>query len=445
VLRGVAGLTVGTTITRGIAAGSQILLAFWLSPAEFGYWAAATSAIALLSGLANFGEVNAYLSGHGSNFRGVRRSTRLLNLGLTAAAAAVAAGYLFGDKPEVATLAFIAAFSIPFGGDAELMYSTGVKVKKYRAVVLAQVAGAISKLVVGVALAAATGSAIAIAVSTLVFFLVMDIGLLRVVKRETSHEVDEQKAAPLRSRITWAANSLSMTLPLQVGFLVAQFIASPALLGLYFFSFQVTLGISGLVAAPLARVSLSTLGAMAGEARQRMALRLSHYFGLGMLAVVALVSLLLPAFLPVVPADWAAAVPAVAILLASLPIRMIGPVVDAYQQATNKWWQGTAFNILDTLGTAAAALFALTGDILILVLAATVWKILLGVIRCAYVFRDSGSSTLIRLLGPALLGSILVVLIPFNAELGIWLACAAVLVALAWAALLKASNIGDMR
>lgn len=416
VLRGILGLSSGTIIARALATVGQLVLAFWLSPAEFGYWAAATSAISLLAGLANFGEVNAYLSGRGLTFRQVRRSTRLINWALVVAAAAVASAYFFADRPEVGVLALIAAVTIPLAGSSDLMYATGVKVRAYRAVVVTQIIAAVVKIVFGIAVAMTTGSAIAIAVSVLVFYMIMDFGLVRVVQRATVNEADPGDRVGLGSRFKWAANSVAMSLPLQIGFLVAQFLASPELLGLYYIAFQVTLGITGLVSAPLSRVSLSTLGQLVGAERLRLGLSLSNLFGLGMLVVASLLAVSLPLAEVVVPVEWRPAVPAIILMVASMPMRMMGPVVDAYQQATNRWWQSTTFNIIDMVGTAGAALFALTGDILLLVLAASLWKILLALGRMIFVFRAAGWAVLLRLLAPIALGSALICAIPFANE-----------------------------
>lgn len=444
ILRGVLGLSFGTIIARALATVGQLVLAFWLSPQEFGYWAAATSAISLLAGLANFGEVNAYLSGRGLTFKQVRRSTRFINLGLALAAASVASAYFFADRPAVGILAVIAAITIPIAGGSDLMYATGVKVKAYRAVVTTQVVAAVAKIGFGITVAITTQSAIAIALSTLVFYAVMDIGLLRLAKRSTAEEPEPRERIAVSSRLTWAANSVAMSLPLQVGFLVAQFLASPELLGLYYIAFQVTLGITGLVSAPLSRVSLSSLGQLVGDARIVLALSLSNIFGLGMLVVAAVAAFSLPLGVEFLPVEWRPAIPAIILMMASMPMRMMSPVVDAYQQATNKWWQSTTFNVIDTLGTAAAAIFAVTGDLLLLVLATSVWKILLALGRSIFVFRAAGCKELLRVLTPTVLGSALLCLIPWTAG-GKGAVLAALAIALAGCGLLLQRRTNGIR
>lgn len=436
-LRGILGLSLGTVIGRALSTVGQLLLAFWLTPTEFGYWAAATSAISLLAGLANFGEVNAYLGGHGSTFRTVRRSTRWMNSGLMLLAAAVASAYMFADRPAIAWLAFIAAATIPITGDADLLYATGVKFGLYRRVVVSQILGGVAKILVGVVIAMTTNSAIAIAISTLVFYLVTDLFLVRGVSRASLSEGDGDFSVSHKSRATWAINSLAMSLPLQVGFLVAQFVATPQLLGLFYMTFQVTIGITSLVSGPLSRVSLATLGRMSGEPQLRTAVQLCGLFGAGMLIFASAASLALPLASPLIPEEWRAILPAVVVMFASMPVRMMGPVIDAYQQATNRWWQGTSFNLLDLIGTASASLFALTGDLLILVLAVSTWKILLALFRSMYVLRAVGWRRNAGVAVPAALGSILLCASTFAGAAGLWLIAMAFVIGATWCVLAR--------
>ena len=134
-LGGILRLSIGTAVARALAAIGQLLLAVWLTPTDFGYWAAATSIISVLTGMANFGEVNGYLSGQGGTFSQARRAILRVNAVLAGSGAIIAALYWLDGNVIVAALAAISALSIPLIGDAELMYSTGVKYKAYARVV----------------------------------------------------------------------------------------------------------------------------------------------------------------------------------------------------------------------------------------------------------------------------------------------------------------------
>ncbi len=413
----IAGLSIGTIFARILATLGQLLLVIWISPVEFGYWAAATSAISLVAGFTNFGQVNAYLSGGPASYSRVRKTTLNYNLVLTIVGTGIASLYLFSDRPYIALLAFIAAATIPFTGLGDLSYAVGVKHQAYRTVVVVQLLAAIAKIIVGISIAFFFQSAVALAISIIVFSAAMHFGLRRVVKlnelRDSGYDV--RPKAP--TQIMWAANSIATTLPLQVGFLVMQFLANAELLGLFYMSFQVTVGISGLVAAPLAKVSLSTLGGLQGRLRITTAMNLSAYFAHGMLIVSALVIFASPIMINYVPMEWRRAVPAVAVLMSSMPVRMMGPVVDSFQQATNRWWQSTGFNVADAVGTAGAAVLALTGDLMVVGTALTLWKIALASYRAFFVYRAAGIWWNLKLTCPILAGSTLLCLVPFVGQL----------------------------
>lgn len=433
-IRGVLGLSAGTAVARGLSAVGQILLAIWLSPAEFGYWAAATSALSLLSGLVNFGEVNGYLSGQGTDLKGVQSVTRKQNALLAAVGLGIAGGYALAGNGQVAILVVIAALTLPLSGSAELMYAAGVKVTAYRKVVLAQSVGAVLKILTGVGIAALWHSSIALAVSTAVFYVVMDVLIRAWIGRGAWTAPAGGLKVERGTRAKWAVNSLSMSMPLQVGFLVAQFLSSPAILGIYYFAYQITLGISGLVSVPLARVSLSALGGTEGQKRLALARRLSTLFGAGMVILAALATAAAPLAESVVSERWALVVPATVVLLASLPARMMGPVVDAFQQAENRWWQSTAFNCADIVGTALAALTIISGDVIVLVMSLTAWKVVLSLLRTFLVFHQMTLAERLSLTLPVMVASALLCLASVDvAELQTVWSALALVVGLAWA------------
>ncbi|WP_375342403.1 oligosaccharide flippase family protein [Curtobacterium sp. MCSS17_006] len=407
-LRGILGLSVGTIATRALAAVSQLLLAFWLAPADFGAWAAATSLISLLTGFANFGEVNGYLSGRGGTYERVKRVTRRQNSVLSLLGLGLAATFFVRGEQEIGWLAVIVTLTIPLVGDAERMYSTGVKIRSYRTVVTAQTVAAVVKICVGVGIAALGGGSFALAVSTLLFYLAMDVFITLAIRNRIEPQETTAYNVARRDRFKWAVNSLFITLPLQAGFLVAQFVTSAHVLGLYYFAYQVTTGISGLISVPLSRVSLARFAELAGPERGKEARKLATVFGGATLLAASLMALLLPGITPLVSSQWTEAVPAVVLLCASLPARMMSPVMDALQQARDRWWQSTGFNALDAVGTAAAALTAVSGDVLLLAASLSIWKILLSLARTWVVLRDQSVAQRIGLTVPVSVGAFLV-------------------------------------
>ena len=121
-----------------------------------------------------------------------------------------------------------------------------------------------------------------------------------------------------------------------------------------------------------------------------------------------MLALVLPVLEPLLRSQWVEAIPAVVLLSASLPARMMGPVMDALQQARDRWWQSTGFNAIDAVGTAAAACTAAWGDVLVLAAALSAWKIALSLLRTWIVLRDQSLLHRIALTVPVTVGAALV-------------------------------------
>lgn len=387
-MRGVLSLSLGTAVTRGLALCTQLLLVIWLAPAEFGYWAAASSAMSLVTGLVNFGEVNGYLANEGSMLQRARRAIWRLNTLLVIVGLGIAGAYVYWGDTRVAALALLIAVSIPIQGDSDLMYAAGVRSSQFSLLIWAQSFGAVLKLLVAVAIASWSESALALAVSALAYYVAVDAAILSRLRRH-----DPQPATPAfephrKQRFSWAVNSLMMTIPLQSAYLVAQFLATPEVLGVLYLAFQITLGISGVISQPLARVALSAFASLQGGRRARTAMSFMHVFASGMLTIVACGILVMPWAEPYISPEWTVAVPATLTLLVSLTPRIVSPVIDGFQQSSGRWWQATTFNAVDAIGTGLAACTAVFGDVVLLAISISVWKVLFGVGRFLVVMRE---------------------------------------------------------
>jgi O-antigen/teichoic acid export membrane protein len=405
-LGGIATLSSASAASRVIAALSTLLLAIWLPPAQFGYWAAANSAMAIAMAFVNFGEVNGYLSGHGGNFRTTRRSTLRGNLLLALVAVAIAVGYVVTGNSMVGILAFVIAATIPLVGDSDLLYAAGVKHKFFGRVTASQVLAAAAKLGIGVLVAYLTGSAIAIAISTLAYYIVIEtILLVRIPHTALRDEPSDINHPPARARVKWAVNSFFMTLPIQVAFLVAQFLATPEVLGVFYLAFQASLAISGVLVPPISRVTLSTFAATNPDRRAESAYTIASTFGAALLFIAPTVLLLSPIVNRWLSSEWQLALPTAVLLLASLPMRIMGPILDAYQQSHNKWWQSTTFNVIDTALTGVAALTAISGNVLIMGVAISAAKLALGIVRTIWVFAGQSARYWLGLVLPVTAGS----------------------------------------
>lgn len=387
-LRGVLSLSVGTAVTRGLALCTQLLLVIWLAPAEFGYWAAASSAMAFVTGLVNFGEVNGYLANSRATMGRTRRVIIRLNVVLVIAGLVISGFYLYAGDTEVAILGLLIAVSIPIQGDSDLMYAAGVKSRQYGLLIWAQSMGAALKLVVAVAIAFWSESAMALAISFLAYYIVVDITILSRLKKANCSSSVVAPAPRHRQRFSWAVNSYMMTLPLQSAYLVSQFLASPEIIGILYLSFQITLGISGVISQPLARVALSAFASLQGVRRAETAMTFMHIFSAGMSGIVAIGILVLPLVKPWLGHQWIAAVPATLALLVSLTPRIVAPIIDGFQQSSGRWWQATSFNAVDAIGTGIASCTAVVGDVVLLAISISAWKALFGIGRFLVVMRE---------------------------------------------------------
>ncbi|MCT9819032.1 hypothetical protein N3K63_01890 [Microbacterium sp. W1N] len=396
ILRGAAALSIGTAAVRAASAASQFVLVIWLAPSEFGVWAAVLASLTFLTSITNFGEVNGYLAG-ASTLKRVIRATRRQNFLLTLAALVLAGviGVLSGLESGI--LAVILALSIPFQGESEVLYAAGVKARAYSSLVVSQALAATLKLGIGIALAAVTGSALALAIPTLAYYLILIPSLRRVRRAALAIDGGDIARASGRERFSWAINSLAVSLPLQIGFFVAQFVTDDSTLGIYYLSFQVSLGLSGLLAVPLARISLATFGETRGRARLRLATDLCHVIAAGVSIVVAVVAFASIAFQDFLPMEWRPAVPIALIMLASLPTRLMAPIIEGFQQSNRQWWQSTAFNLVETVASAViAASLAIVGLEAFAVIL-TAWRLCFGLVRLCIVLRDSGWPSLLTL------------------------------------------------
>lgn len=381
VLRGVAQLSVGTTLVQVMVAVSQAVLVVWLSPEEFGLWATATASLAVLTGLVNFGEVNGYLASGQERLRAARRAIWRLNGLLTVGALAVGAGYWLAGQRELALLVALIGVNIPLLGEGNLLYAAYVRRRENGSVVRAQVASGLMRSAVGLVVAWLTGSAVALALAMLAYSVAMIVLLAPRTRAWLGRSGDRLAKLGWRARSAWSVQALCQLLPTQADFLVVALVAGPTLLGLYFFGYQVTVGLSTVVAGPLAKSVLAALAAQDERQRPVLAERLMSFVaaGVGAAAAVAVGAITLAG--GVLPAEWEAAAPVIAILLASLPARFLTALSDTVQMASGAWWRSAAMNALDAAGTAAVALTAVTGDVTVLAVSMVVWKTAVTVVR----------------------------------------------------------------
>ena len=376
--RGVAALSLGTVVVQACSMLSQFLFAIWLVPAQFGYWASATSLMALLSGLTNLGEVNGFLADAGSSYFKARKSINHANACLMVCGLAVAAVSWRFTNSSTALLVAILALNIPLIGLGNLLMAAHIRAKRNRSIVMAQVYAGLARIALGTLVVWCTHSVWAFGVSTTTYSVILILGLRsRLPASESLADLTEGPSLSQRSR--WALTSLAQYLPSQADYVVLTFATSAAVLGVYFLAFQVTVGISSLT--PLAKSTLATLSRLPEAERAVVFTKLVRAAtGAVIIAAAGATSICLLAG-PYLPQTWRPVATVAALLLASLPSRFLAPLTDARLLAAGRWTMGTIVNLIDAMGTGLAALIGIKGGLTVLAISIVVWKVAYGLAR----------------------------------------------------------------
>lgn len=400
ILRTTATLSIGTVVAQGLGTASQFLLAAWLTPRDFGLFAIANTSLFLLFALVNLGEVSGFLTNQGWSPRGLARATTRFNLLLSCVGLVISSICFFQGAHLLALLVALLALEVPLLGRTLVLYAVAVKARKVRLIVVAQILGSATKLVVGVLVAWSTGSAVALAVSLMAYSVAMAVPIEIWMRRnyDSASGTSNGSLTPsLRSRMRWGVQSLSQALPTQADYLVVSIISTPYVLGVYFFAYQATVGLSALLGAPLMKSSLAEFGRLkeqSGEAAFNLAAGVCR----AVAAACLFIAVLAYFFRGLLPDEWTAAGPVLVILLGSLASRFVTPITEARQVSAGKWTQSTVLNLLDAVGTAAAAVSAASGSVLVLASSVAAWKLLAAYFRARACFPEATVGQLVVLL-----------------------------------------------
>lgn len=375
-----------------MSALSQFFLVAWLSPADFGLFAGANSALIVILALTNLGEVNAFLTGRVSHAADLLRTTFVVNWTLASVGVVVALALLLLDLVPFAAMVALVALTIPFSGSALSWNAVAIRAEDLRTAITGQFAGASVRLVTGVAIAAATEWAYALPLALMAGSAANSATTRRMLKIRPPRP-SRDSAAPLPrtllDRARWAGQSLVQFFGAQVDYLVIALLATPYTLGLYFLAYQATVGISTLVSGPLMKSGLVELGKSHGRdlSTTRELAAITSISATGICAVAAAAVMALS---PYFPGDWSAAGAPLVMLLGSLTGRLLTPVLEAQLLASDQVSRSFWINGADVVGTTVAASVVLTGDILLVALAVSVWKVTVSGLRCLAVFNLGG-------------------------------------------------------
>ncbi|CAM4089334.1 lipopolysaccharide biosynthesis protein [Janibacter anophelis] len=380
-------LTLGSVGAQGTSAISQFLLVAWLSPGDFGLFASASATLIVFVALTNLGEINAYLTGKLARTSDLLKTSLRVNccLGLLGALVGVA---IFGlNGPQLGVMVISVAATIPLTGLSLAWNAVAIRAQKLRAAVLGQFIGAGTKLVVGISVAATTESAIALP-TALGLGAAANVAATAWMLRDDYQEYSHNAVVAVRDRfdrIRWAAQSLVQFFGAQCDYLVLSLLATPHVVGIYFLAYQATVGVSALISGPLLKSGLVELGHSKG-ADLHTAKVLATHTTLYVALLSSLGGAMVLAASPHFPGAWDQAGAPLVILLGSLTGRLLTPILEAQLLASGRVSDSFWINGGDIVGTSLAACLILGGDIVLVSLAVSSWKVVIAAIRCFAVF-----------------------------------------------------------
>lgn len=385
----IVGLSAVNLMTQAFASATHFALAIWLLPEDYGIWGSATAFTALLTGLANLGETNRYLAER----RKLRTSilwTFRVNFTLTSLCFLIALGVGYtGNNWPLAILIAGLGVNIPLFGLSNLLYVALVRERRPRSIAVGQLIASLCRFAVAVGIAASLGSVMAFLLAT----LAMSAGLvtfyaiaLRKQSRSESHAHPE--GVTHRSLSKWSAQALSSTFAAQADYMVLAIVAGPTLLGLYFFAYQATVAVTTVVSNPISKSILSELSNVDNSAIPEISASLMRaVLSLSSALVLAIVTLLPLASSLMGSSTWTNALPVIAVLIASIPARLMTPIVDASQLASGGIARNVGVNMADGFGTGVAALSGLSGDVLLTAAVIAGWKFTISAVRIFWCLR----------------------------------------------------------
>lgn len=416
IIAGILGLSSINVVTQALGAGSQLLLAFWLTPSDYGVWATASAWTAILLGLANFGEVNGYLSRGGARLRESLRKSLGPNFVLAAVAMALAMGVWLRGEPLLALVIALCALNIPIQGMSSLLFAAMIKHRFRRRLAVTQLVASACRFTVMLLIAWTTGSPIAFAMGMVTMSILSALGCALALRHRVEASVGMSAARRPRA---WTAQAVSQMLAGQSDYLALSVVAAPAVLGLYFFSYQATVALTAMMVPILSRTVMAELSRIAEQNdKAHFAAHVMLRFvwiGAGLAVCAAMLVVIAHDLLP---RGWQEAAPLLLALLASVPARLTNPISDAVQMAGDRWYRSALVNVIDGVGTVTVIFLMIPYGILMATAFVALWKVVWSLARVTVAFRALGWRKVLRMCLPILLMGVVWVYLAVTIEWG---------------------------
>lgn len=366
--QGMAWMVATTMFARAGSLVTQIALGWFLTDEDFGVYALALS-VALVFQVLRDGGLRVLLVQEGPEaFERNAVPAFWLSVALASAGAVVlvgAAGPLAAlfDQPALVPVLIVLAASLPIQSMAIPGLARLQLDLRFAAAGRVDLAAAVVRYGGTVALAAAGAGALAFAVPILAV-AVTEVGLSWWLTRVRAWRfpMRHREWRPLFARSKWAlANSLATIVPRQSDYVALGLVAPTAVVGVYFFAYQLTFQLTTLVQNNARKVLLASF-ATRHEDRAWLRTSLTRVSAAAALGASAGLFVLV-----VVAADleavvwrgrWADAVPAIEILALLLPVALVLIVPDYALQATGRFRLSFVTSLVGNLGIPVVAYLA---------------------------------------------------------------------------------------
>lgn len=411
-LQGIARFGAVVVATRMMSFCAQIVLGWILVPADFGAYAVALSATSLVFAFRELGisRLLAQRPAEAATLHHAAMRTAIAANGALALLAVIltwaGAGLLSGQTVKCVLLL---AASLIVAAPATVYQARLAAAGEFRALARLSAASAMGRYAVMVVAALMGGAGVSFAYGALAAAICDTLfawaGFLRMRVRtgERGGEFVSRSQTGINARSFarsiarpgfWVGvTTFAIALQTQGDNLIIGWASSAEELGIYFFSYQLTVAVSSLFTVGFYTVLLPTLSsAQSGAARQNAvegALRTAAVFGpvAGVFAAYALPVLITAVW----GARWASAARPAEILAVTVGARLLTPVAMAVYQAEGKWQAGAYISLADGFVIMVAAFVgAGLGDVGTIALSVGIARSVLAVSEALLAVRAVG-------------------------------------------------------
>jgi O-antigen/teichoic acid export membrane protein len=410
--------SLGSSIVAKVASLlAHVALGFLLAPEEYGVYATALGIALVGAGLRDAG-VPTVLVQRGSIDRDWPAAKRLAtSFNLLAALVVGALAALPGLAFETRVLVLLTAASIPLGTAASLYRARARAALQMRGVasVAAFSVAVHQALVVGFALAGF--GALSFGLPLLVVPLIEWAVLRRLAGSPQPVVTNTSPRDLLRASRWMMATAVATAFVQRVDYLVLSMLVDVRTLGVYFFAFQITVAIQGLISTSVNKAFMPYL------ARTPSKEATASLFSVGSTLIATAGGVLFGGIIAAAPASiellwggrWETATVPVQLLAAAAAVRLFGPLAETLFEARGTWRWRAGLTWVEAVGLALGALVGgLTGNITGIAVSIMIAQCLHGIVSCGLVDRSlrSGAAPgvwrgfLLPLVPPVLIGAL---------------------------------------